>query len=124
MVFRSQRLSRRLSGGLPGKKHFGPFQCALNSKGNRCVSGESHDAVNCRINENNNCALALGHEVHHLEHPRRARSKRTYRKRSPSSSPRKANPWLAHVAVFKVQNPDLSYQEVLREASKTYTKKQ
>jgi hypothetical protein len=121
MVFRS----RRLNGGFPGKRHFGPHQCALNAKGTRCVSsGETHDSVNCRLNENNNCALAVGHKVHHIEHPRKSRSKRTYKKRSPSSSPRKTNPWLVHVAAYRVQHPDLSYQEVLREAAKSYTKKQ
>lgn len=115
--------SRRLNGGFPDKKHFGPHQCNLNDKGNRCVSsGEKHDSVNCRLNENNNCALVIGHKVHHLEHPRKSRSKRTYKKRSPSSSPRKSNPWLVHVAKYRLQHSDSSYQEALREASKSYVK--
>ena len=120
MVFNLQRLSRRRSGGEPGKRHM----CALNAKGNRCVSGDTHDDEHCYLNKNNNCALQPDHEVHHLEHPRRARSKRTARKRSPSSSPRNPNPWLIHVAAFRLQNQDLSYQEVLKEAAKTYVKKQ
>ena len=130
MVFNLQRLSRRRSGGVPAKKtsehkrHMGPYMCALNAKGNRCVqSGESMDMVNCRLNENNNCALALGHKVNHLERPRKESSPSPKKQRASSGS-RKSNPWLVHVAAFKLQNPQLTYQEVLREASKTYTKKQ
>ena len=137
MVFNFHRLSRRRSGGVPAKKtsehkrHMGPYMCALNTKGTRCVqSGERHDDEHCYLNKNNNCALQPDHEVHHLEKPRKARSPSptkkspsSPRKRSPSSSPRKPNPWLIHVAAFRLQNPDLSYQDVLIEASKSYVKK-
>ncbi len=129
MEYNFQKLSKKHNGGFPAKKtserkkHYGPFMCELNSKGNRCVqSGERMDTVNCRLNENNNCALAVGHEVHHLEHPRKERSASPKKKRA-SSGTRKSNPWLVHVAAYRVQHPDLSYQEVLSEAAKTYTKK-
>jgi hypothetical protein len=130
MEFNSQRLSKRRSGGFPrGKKsqhnkHYGPNMCKLNAKKNRCVqSGDGHDAEHCRLNENNNCALNKDHEVHHLEHPRAARSSSPTKKRV-SSGTRKSNPWLVHVAAFRLKNPQLSYQEVLKEASRTYVKKQ
>jgi large subunit ribosomal protein L40e len=110
MVFNSQRLSKRRSGGFPGakksqhNKHLGPFMCKLNAKNNRCVqSGDGHDAEHCRLNENNNCALVKGHEVH----PIAARS---------------SNPWLVHVNAFRAKHPELSYQEALKAASKTYVK--
>ena len=110
MVFNSQRLSKRRSGGFPGakksqhNKHLGPFMCKLNAKNNRCVqSGDGHDAEHCRLNENNNCALVKGHEVH----PIAARS---------------SNPWLVHVNAFRAKHPELSYQDVLKEASKTYVR--
>lgn len=129
MEYNAHKLSRRHNGGFPAKKtserkkHFGPFMCALNDKGNRCVqSGDKHDAVNCRLNENNNCALAEGHKVHHLEHPRKERSASPKKKRAPSVN-RKSNPWLAHVKAYYASNPELSYQEALRAASKTYVKK-
>jgi len=128
MVFNSQRLSKRRSGGFPAakksqhNKHFGPFMCKYKQETNRCVqSGDGHDSEHCRLNENNNCALAKGHEVHHLEHPRAARSSSPTKKRASSGS-RKTNPWLVHVNAFRAQNPALSYQEALKEASKTYVK--
>ena len=130
MVFNLQRLSRRRSGGEPAKKtsehkrHMGPHMCALNAKKNRCVqSGEGHDDEHCYINKNNNCALQPDHEVHHLENKRKERSPSPTKKRV-STGPRKSNTWLVHVAAFKSQHPELTYQEVLVEASKTYTKKQ
>jgi hypothetical protein len=124
MVFNLQR-SRRLNGGFPRKKsehkkHHGPFMCKYKEETNRCVqSGDGHDGEHCRINENNNCALQVGHEVHHLEKPRKARSPSPTKKRV-SSGVRKANPWLAHVAAFRLAHPELSYQEVLKQARPSY----
>ena len=130
MQFNSQRLSKRRSGGFPGakksehKRHYGPNMCKLNAKKNRCVqSGDGHDAEHCRLNENNNCALVKDHEVHHLEHPRAARSSSPTKKRA-SSATSKSNPWLVHALAYYAAHPELSYQEALRAASKTYTKKQ
>jgi ubiquitin C len=128
MEYNSQRLSKRHSGGFPrGKKsqhnkHFGPFMCKLNAKNNRCVqSGDGHDAEHCRLNENNNCALVKGHEVHHLEHPRAARSSSPRKKRASSGS-RKSNRWLVHALAYYAAHPELSYQEALKAASKIYVK--
>ena len=78
--------------------------CKYKQETNRCVqSGDGHDSEHCRLNENNNCALAKGHEVN-------------------STAARSSNRWLVHVNAFRAQNPALSYQEALKEASKTYVK--
>jgi hypothetical protein len=37
---------------------------------------------------------------------------------------RQPNPWLTHVAAYRTQHPDSSYKECLKEAAKSYTKKQ
>ena len=36
---------------------------------------------------------------------------------------RQPNPWLIHVADYRTKHPDSTYKECLREAAKTYTKK-
>jgi len=126
MVSNSQR-SRRLNGGAnQGKKsehkrHMGPYMCRYKQETNRCVqSGDSHDAEHCELNQNNNCALVKGHAVRHLERPQAARAS-SPKKEKVSSGVRKSNPWLDHVAAYRVAHPDLSYQEVLRQARPSYT---
>ena len=37
---------------------------------------------------------------------------------------KKVNPWLEHVKNFRLENPQMSYKEVLQEAKKTYVKKE
>jgi hypothetical protein len=107
MVFNSQRLSKRRSGGFPAakksqhNKHFGPFMCRYKQETNRCVqSGDGHDSEHCYLNENNNCAL----------------------KSTRSTSSSRANPWLEHVNQFRNDHPELSYKDALKEASKTYVR--
>lgn len=36
---------------------------------------------------------------------------------------RQPNPWLIHVADYRAKHPDSTYKECLKEAAKTYTKK-
>jgi hypothetical protein len=44
------------------------------------------------------------------------------KKKSPSK-PRKANPWIAHVAEFRKKHPEMKYSEVLKKAKDSYKKK-
>jgi hypothetical protein len=105
------------------QKHFGPHQCMLNDKGSRCVSGGPHDSVNCRINENNNCALALGHQVVHRSKrsgtpsPKKVRSKRAVGESKP-------NVWIDHVRAYQATHPGMKWQTAMKESRPSYIKKQ
>jgi hypothetical protein len=98
-------------------------QCILNDKGNRCKSGEPHDSVNCRLNENNNCALALGHQVVHRSKrsgtpsPKKVRSKR-------ADGEYKPNVWIDHIRAYQDAHPGMKWQTAMKESRPSYIKKQ
>jgi hypothetical protein len=102
------------------KKHYGPFMCELNDKGSRCVqSGERMDMVNCRINDNNNCALALGHQVVHRSKrspsPKRVRSKRAVGESKP-------NVWIEHIRAYQATHPGMKWKTAMKESRASYDK--
>ena len=105
------------------QKHYGPFQCELNAKGNRCVPGTKHDGDRCRLNENNNCALALGHEVVHRSKrtntpsPKKVRSKRIV-------GESKSNVWIDQIRSYQATHPDMKWQTAMQESRPSYNKKQ
>lgn len=105
------------------QKHYGPFRCELNAKGNRCVHGRTkNDGVNCRLNENNNCALALGHEVVHRSKrtntpsPKKVRSKRIVGESKP-------NAWIEHIRSYQATHPGMKWQTAMKESRPSYNKK-
>ena len=56
MEYNFQKLSKRQHGGFPAKKtserkkHYGPFMCELNSKGNRCVQSRLRNSIKVLLN--------------------------------------------------------------------------
>lgn len=107
------------------QKHNGPFMCALNAKGTRCVAGAVHDSEHCRLNENNNCALALGHKV--IKRSLRADGingeaspKKTTSKRAVGET--KPNRWIEHVKAYQLTHPGMKWFTALKESSSSYNK--
>jgi hypothetical protein len=105
------------------KKYYGPFQCELNAKRNRCVQGTTHDGEHCRLNENNNCALAIGHQVVHRSKrsdtpsPKKVRSKRAVGESKP-------NRWIDHIRAYQATHPGMKWQTAMQESRPSYNKKQ
>jgi hypothetical protein len=107
------------------QKHYGPFMCALNAKGTRCVAGAVHDSEHCRLNENNNCALALGHKVIKRSlradgvkgeaSPKKATSKRAVGETKP-------NRWIEHVKAYQLTHPGMKWFTALKESRSSYNK--
>ena len=104
------------------QKHYGPFRCELNAKGNRCVHGRTkNDGENCRLNENNNCALAIGHQVvHRSKRPNTPSPKKVRSKRALGES--KPNVWIDHIRSYQASHPGMKWKTAMKESRVSYNK--